>query len=114
MAVRDIVLYTENAAVLRKKSRPARGVNRHTRRLITDLKDTLISHPDGIGLAVPQINIHRRVVIVTLGARNNDESEPDPPIALVNPKVIEAGNEERDFDGCLSFPGLYSSFSSLF
>ena len=108
MAVRDIVLYNENAVALRKKSRTARVVNRYTRRLIKDLKDTLNAHPDGIGLAAPQISILRRVVIVTLGVRRDDESEPDPPIALVNPKVIEAGNEERDFDGCLSFPGLYA------
>ena len=33
--------------------------------------------------------------------------DPAPPIALVNPKIIEAGDERRDFDGCLSFPGLY-------
>ena len=108
MTVRDIVLYAEDAEVLRKKSRTCRGVNRTIRRLINDLKDTLEAHPEGVGLAAPQINVHLRVVIVRLGVRGDDESEPDPPIALVNPEVIEAGNEERDFDGCLSFPDLYA------
>jgi peptide deformylase len=110
MAIRDIVLYLENEAALRKASRPVRNIDRQVRTLVQDLKDTLNDHPDGIGLAAPQIDVHSRVVVVRLGGRRDDggdKSEPDPPLALINPKVIEAGNEERDFDGCLSFPGLY-------
>lgn len=108
MAVQEIVLYAENPDPLRKRSKPARGVNRHTRNLIQDLKDTLNAHPDGIGLAAPQISVQFRVVIVRLGAGNDEGIEPDPPIALVNPKIIEAADEQMDFDGCLSFPGLFA------
>jgi peptide deformylase len=110
MAVRDIVLYLENEAALRKKSKPVRSVNRRVKRLVGDLKDTLNDAPGGIGLAAPQIDVHSRVVVVRLGGRRDgdgNESEPGPPLALINPEVMEAGNEERDFDGCLSFPGLY-------
>jgi peptide deformylase len=42
-----------------------------------------------------------------LGGREDHRKEPDAPIALINPKVIEADDEQKDFDGCLSFPGLY-------
>jgi peptide deformylase len=110
MAIRDIVLYLENEAALRKKSRPVRGVNRRVRRLVRDLKDTLNDHPCGIGLAAPQINAHSRVVVVRLGGGRDggNGSEPGPPLALINPEAVGAGNEERDFDGCLSFPGLYA------
>jgi peptide deformylase len=110
MATRDIVLYLEDEAALRKKSRPVRSVNRRVRGLVRDLKNTLNDHPDGIGLAAPQIDAHSRVVVVRLGGgRDGDDgSEPGPPLALINPQVREAGNEERDFDGCLSFPGLYA------
>ena len=108
MAIRDIVLYPENKAALRKKSKPVRSVTRRVKRLARDLKDTLNDHPDGIGLAAPQINVHSRVVVVRLGGGRDSESEPGPPLALINPEVKEAGNEERDFDGCLSFPGLYA------
>ena len=31
-----------------------------------------------------------------------------PSTALINPVILEAGSEKRDFDGCLSFPGLYA------
>lgn len=108
MAVRDIVLYAENKAALRKRSRRVKGMNRRVKRLVRDLKDTLNHHPEGIGLAAPQINIHRRVVAVRLGGNRDSQAEPGPPIALINPKIIEASDEEKDFDGCLSFPGLYA------
>ena len=113
MAVRDIVLYLENEVTLRRKSKPVRRITRRVRRLVQDLKDTLNDDPGGIGLAAPQINVHRRVVVVRLGGRRDsddeesEQSESGPPLALINPEVIEAGNEKRDFDGCLSFPGLY-------
>lgn len=108
MAVRDIVLYAENRVALRKKSRPVKGINRRVKRLVRDLKDTLNDHSHGIGLAAPQINIHSRVVVVQLGGGRDNDTEPGPPIALINPKIIEASDEKRDFDGCLSFPGLYA------
>ena len=47
-------------------------------------------------------------VVVRLGSRNDEGSEADPPIALINPEIVETRNEQRDFDGCLSFPGLYA------
>jgi peptide deformylase len=108
MAVRDIVLFLENEAALRKKSKPVRSMNRQVKRLVQDLEDTLNDHPAGVGLAAPQINAHSRVVVVRLGGRGGNGSEPGLPLALINPEVIEARNEERDFDGCLSFPGLYA------
>ena len=106
MAVRNIVLYAQDAALLRKKSKPIRGMGRSVKHLVQDLKDTLTHSSDGIGLAAPQIGELRRVVVVRLGSRN-EEREPNLPIALINPKIVEAGNEQKDFDGCLSFPGLY-------
>jgi peptide deformylase len=108
MAVRDIVLFAENEAALRQKSKPVRTVNRRVKSLVRDLKDTLAHHPEGVGLAAPQIHIHRRVIVVRLGARCDSESEPCPPIALINPEIVESGCEEKDFDGCLSLPGLYA------
>lgn len=107
MAVREILIYPANEAALRKKSEPVGSVNREVKRLIRDLKETLNHHPEGIGLAAPQINVHRRVVIVQLGVRYGALEDRKPAIALVNPAILEARLKRRDFDGCLSFPGLY-------
>jgi peptide deformylase len=108
MAVRDIVLYADNETALRKKSAPVRVMNRRIKKLVNDLKDTLAYQPEGTGLAAPQINVHRRVIVVRLGAGSNGQRQPGPPVALINPRITEAGYEKRGFDGCLSFPGLYA------
>jgi peptide deformylase len=107
MAEREILLYPKDKIALRAKSDPIHAFNRHTRQLIKDLKETLLSHNDGIGLVAPQIGEHLRVVTVRLGARSDWDPEVDPPIVLVNPEIVESGDESKDFDGCLSFPGLY-------
>jgi peptide deformylase len=100
MAVREILIYPKHKSELRRKSEPVKGVNRQVRRLIRDLKDTLQASSDGIGLAAPQINIHQRVVIVCVGDETDGGWQAGPPVALINPKIVEAGNEQRDYDGC--------------
>jgi peptide deformylase len=107
MAVREILIYPKHKSELRRKSDPVKGVSKQVRRLIHNLKDTLQASSDGIGLAAPQINIHQRVVIVCVGDETDGGWQAGPPVALINPKIVEAGNEQRDYDGCLSFPGLY-------
>jgi peptide deformylase len=111
MAVQKILIYPESEKALRRKSQPVLRVNEQTRRLVRDLKDTLNAHSNAIGLAAPQINSHKRVVVVCLGARSEDDDEHGPPIALINPKIDEAGDARKDFDGCLSLPGLYGETS---
>jgi peptide deformylase len=109
MPVRKILLYSKDEAALRHTSEPVRKVNRRVRVLIQDLKDTLMACPDGAGLAAPQINAHERVVVVRLGLHSEDDPTAVNPTALINPEIVEARDECRDFDGCLSFPGLYGT-----
>jgi peptide deformylase len=108
MSIKEILIYSEKDTALRRTSEPIESVNRRVRRLIRDLKDTLRYHSEGVGLAAPQINVHNRIVVVRLGIRDFSQDNPERPIALINPVILEAGNEKRDFDGCLSFPGLYA------
>ena len=107
MAVREILTYPKFKTELRAKSKPIHAFNHKTRRMIGDLKGTLMAHHDGIGLAAPQIGVHLRTVVVRLGGRNDWDPEAGPPIAFVNPEIVEKGDERKDFDGCLSFPGLF-------
>ena len=109
MTAREILLYSEDTAALRRKSEPVRKTNKRVQALVQDLKDTLMACPDGVGLAAPQINVHQRVVVVRLGQGDEDDAPPVIPTALINPEIIEARDERRDFDGCLSFPGLYGA-----
>ena len=107
MAVRDIVIYPEGQEILRRKCEPARRLNQRTKRVAQDLVDTLNAHPEGVGLAAPQISAQSRVVVVRLGGGRDSGREPGPPLPFINPEIVEAKDEKRDFDGCLSFPGLY-------
>jgi len=108
MAIREILLYSQNESTLRRKNDPVRNLGQGERNLIRNLKDTLNAQSNGIGLAAPQINVHKRVVVVCLGGSEDGNCEPGSPLALVNPIIIEAADACKDFDGCLSFPGLYA------
>ncbi|MBN1921791.1 MAG: peptide deformylase [Anaerolineae bacterium] len=107
MAIRKIVIYPEGEKILRKKCTPVKRVRQEARQLAQDLVDTLNAHPEGIGLAAPQIGAQQRIVVVRLGGGSDSEQEPGPPLPLIDPKIVEAGDEKPDFDGCLSLPGLY-------
>jgi hypothetical protein len=64
MAVREILLYPKDKDALRERSEPVCTLNRQTRHLIKDLKDTLLAHPDGSGkpvrISMSQIVRHRK------------------------------------------------------
>jgi peptide deformylase len=111
MAIREILVYNKHEAAFRKKSEPVMAVNRRIKKLIQDLRDTLRDRPEGVGLAAPQIGVHSRVILVQLGTRDEDEDvtrSVPPPTVLINPEIIEEGDEQKDFDGCLSLPGLFA------
>jgi peptide deformylase len=40
--------------------------------------------------------------------RGRHDGKHAPPVAIINPVIIEAARELPDFDGCLSIPGLFA------
>ena len=72
---------------------------------------------NGIGLAAVQIGVHKRLIVLDI-AQSSMGNPPTPgelqllpqmPLALVNPEIIEFGEETEPYDeGCLSVPGLYA------
>ena len=75
--------------------------------LIQDMQDTMAAL-DGAGLAAPQIGVPLRVVIFGVQANPRyPHAEEVPMTILINP-VIEplAEEEEEDWEGCLSVPGM--------
>ena len=101
MALRRIRLLGD--PVLRTPADEVADLNGDVRKLVDDMLETMY-HAEGIGLAAPQVGISQRVLVVDL--READEEEAGP-LALVNPKVVEASrNKDRGPEGCLSIPGL--------
>ncbi|MDD2401243.1 MAG: peptide deformylase [Clostridia bacterium] len=95
MSVYKIVVNGDE--VLRLKAKGIQEVNANTLKLLDNLKDTLYSTSNGIGLAAPQIGISKRVAIVELD---------DVLYELINPEIIMREGSQTDFEGCLSVPGM--------
>ena len=76
--------------------------------LVRDMFDTMRS-VNGAGLAAPQIGVDLQLVI--FGSDERNPRYPDrpmiPPTVLLNPVITPLGaQEEEDWEGCLSVPGL--------
>lgn len=98
MSVKEIVKKGHKALEL--KSTPVSKIDEKIKELIQDLKDTLYSTPNGIGLAAPQIGVNKRVIYIDL----RDGMEP---ILLINPKIVSFSGKQESEESCLSYPGYY-------
>jgi peptide deformylase len=81
--------------VLRMKANDVDEIDDSVTGLVERMKG-LMSEARGVGLAAPQLGILRRVLVYQTG-------EEEPFSALVNPRVVESGEERiADDEGCLS------------
>ena len=98
MAILSIITIPD--PVLRKKAAPIERVDAALLQLAQDLLATMYDAP-GIGPAAPQVGILRRLIVMD---PSRDE-EPKQPLIMVNPVILETGNEMRTHEeGCLSIP----------
>jgi len=107
MTVREI-LRMGDARLLRVAEPVTRFDTPELHALVADLRETMAA-VNGAGLAAPQIGVNLQVVI--FGSTTRNPRYPDrplvPPTVLVNPVITSLGpEEEEDWEGCLSVPGL--------
>jgi len=107
MTVRDI-LKMGDARLLRVAEPVQTFDTPELHALLADMRETMAA-VNGAGLAAPQIGVNLQVVIFGGTARN--PRYPDrplvPPTVLINPVITALGqDEETDWEGCLSVPGL--------
>jgi len=107
MAVREVLTIKKHEKFLRTPSEPVKKVNRQTKDLCQDIIDTIADNA-AIGLAAPQIGVHKRIFGVRLNYKEDQpEEEMSTPIIMINPEFIEQSDDaERGYDGCLSIPGM--------
>ncbi|NJL00686.1 MAG: peptide deformylase [Spirulinaceae cyanobacterium RM2_2_10] len=89
--------------VLRTPAKRIAKVDVGLRKLVQEMLQTMYS-ADGIGLAAPQVGVHKQLLVV--------DCEPDepttPPLVLINPQLKAFSREVCDAqEGCLSIPGVY-------
>jgi len=87
---------------LREKAQPIAVVDDSIRVLAQDMLDTMYDAP-GIGLAAPQVNVLKRLIVIDISENNTD------PVCLVNPQIIDRAEIETTEEGCLSVPGIYEN-----
>lgn len=92
----DIVKYPN--PVLNKECEKVNEITPETRSLIFDMIETH-KHAQGLGLAAPQVNVSKRIIVVQL---------EDGAKVFLNPEIVKKSKkEEIGEEGCLCFPGLY-------
>ena len=94
MAIRNV--RTLGDEVLGKKAREVKEMTPRLRQLIDDMFETMYEY-QGVGLAAPQVGILRQIVVI--------DTEEDPPIVMVNPRILEQSGSQSGNEGCLSVPG---------
>lgn len=101
MGLREIKTIPDE--VLRRKSKKVTVFDKELSELIDDMFETMRCEP-GVGLAAPQVNVSKRVIVIEYA-----ENEGDQPkfYALINPEIT-ISSEETEFgiEGCLSIPNI--------
>jgi len=86
--------------LLRTVAEPVENVNKEIKALVDDMFETMYES-QGVGLAATQINVHKQIIVI------DTSEEKDSPLCFINPKLIEALDEEETDEGCLSVPGIF-------
>ena len=71
--------------------------------LVDDMFETMYASR-GLGLAAPQIDIHKRLTVIDTSG-GEEGSEPNKVI-LINPEIIHREGKQTGEEGCLSIPGF--------
>jgi len=103
MVVKPILVYGDPR--LEKNNEPVTDFGDPVQTIITDLFETGWSAP-GLGLAAPQIGINQRLATIDLSVGK----DPTTKLVLANPEIVRSEGKINLEEGCLSFPGLYTTF----
>lgn len=101
--MRPIVVWPDPR--LREETKKVGEITEEIRELYSDLWSTMIAY-EGIGIASPQIGVPTKMFLLDGMLVTGEEDAP--PVAFINPEIIETSDEtDRSDEGCLSFPGVY-------
>jgi peptide deformylase len=103
MATREIIIVPH--PTLRKKAEKVTDFGPELQQLIEDMIDTL-HEESGAGLAAPQVNVSKQVIVVEFGSEEDEEIPPELYVTI-NPKITRFSQQMvTGAEGCLSVPGL--------
>ena len=102
MSIRPILVYGDPR--LEAENQPVEVFGDALRKLVDDLFMTGWKAP-GLGVAAPQIGVNLRIATVDLSVGK----DPDSKIVLANPEIVHSQGKVSLEEGCLSFPGLFTT-----
>lgn len=102
MAIREILIWPDPR--LAQKSEPVVEIDDEIRTLVSDMLETMYD-ADGVGLAAPQVNVHKRVIVIDIYGTEEDRPSGEEPLILINPVFEKAEGKLTWEEGCLSIPG---------
>lgn len=97
--------------ILRQPAQPVEIIrDRQIQRLIDDLIATATA-TNGVGIAAPQVSKSYRLFIVASRPNLRYPHAPSmAPTAMINPRIVAHSSETvKDWEGCLSVPGIRGS-----
>jgi peptide deformylase len=98
MALRTILEFPDPR--LRTRAQPVTQFDAELGRVIDDMFETMYSAP-GIGLAAPQVDVHKRLIVIDVSEDRNE------PLVFINPEILSREGETVTEEGCLSVPGIF-------
>ncbi len=72
---------------------------------VEDLVYTMKTSPACVGIASPQVGVHKRIIVVdTSNSKHRENKKSHGLLVLINPRIVEFDGELIVREGCLSVP----------
>jgi peptide deformylase len=102
MALREILIWPDPR--LSQPSEDVETIDEEIKELVEDMLETMYE-AEGVGLAAPQVGVHKNVVVIDIYAGADDRPSGEEPLVLINPVFEKAEGQMEWEEGCLSVPG---------
>jgi len=103
LAEPPLAIHTLGSRELRTPARRISKVDEEVRDLARSMLQSMYA-ARGIGLAAPQVGVHKQLLVIDL----DPENAATPPMVLINPEIGSFGAAIETYEeGCLSIPGVY-------
>jgi peptide deformylase len=104
MSILKIVHYPDPILLTVGKPVGEDEFNEELQKLVEDMFETMYD-AEGVGLAAPQVGVSKRLFVMDVSVEDDKSNK----IALINPEIITQEGEQIGDEGCLSFPGIYTT-----
>lgn len=91
--------------ILKQVCSPVEIVGRDVKRLISDMRETMESSSNCVGIAAPQVGVSSRIIIVNVSL-NPKPHRNNGLLVMINPQIKYASGKLKSREGCLSVPGF--------